>query len=125
MVSKITQRKRLKRTAKGLGTLIEVSGVDIANQKRLIELLGSDAVKIYKQFNFQFGENVAKDVRKVIPKDTGKLVVLIAKNTIDETYYWIGKRKMTAAKSMGQKMTKVLEKNQKMETEKTGLDIYL
>ena len=32
MVSKI-QRKRLKSTAKGLGTLIEVSGVDIANQK--------------------------------------------------------------------------------------------
>ena len=33
---------------------------------------------------------------------------LIAKNTIDETYYWIGKRKMTASKSMGDKMTKVL-----------------
>ena len=72
-----TQRKRLKRTAKGLGTLIEVSGVDIANQKRLIELLGSDAVKIYKQFNFQFGENVAKDVRKELPKDSGKLVASV------------------------------------------------
>ena len=44
-------------------------------------------------------------------KDTGKLVVLIAKNTIDETYYHIGRRKITAAKSMGSKMTKVLEKN--------------
>mgnify|MGYP005988638119 FL=1 len=77
MVSKITQRKRLKSTAKGLGTLIEVSGVDIANQKRLIELLGSDAVKIYKQFNFQFGENVAKDVRKELPKDSGKLVASV------------------------------------------------
>ena len=31
-------------------------------------LLGSDAVKIYKQFNFQFGENVAKDVRKELQK---------------------------------------------------------
>ena len=77
MVSKITQRKRLKRTAKGLGTLIEVSGVDIANQKRLIELLGSDAVKIYKQFNFQFADNVANDVKKVLPKDSGKLVASV------------------------------------------------
>ena len=73
----VSQRRRLKRTAKGLGTLIEVSGVDIANQKRLIELLGSDAVKIYKQFNFQFGENVAKDVRKVLPKDSGKFVASV------------------------------------------------
>ncbi|PIW34819.1 MAG: ERCC4 helicase, partial [Nitrosopumilales archaeon CG15_BIG_FIL_POST_REV_8_21_14_020_33_23] len=56
---------------------------------------------------------------------TGKLVVLIAKNTIDETYYWIGKRKMTAAKSMGEKMTKVLEKNQEIESKKTGLDAFL
>jgi hypothetical protein len=73
----VSQRRRLKRTAKGLGTLIEVSGVDIANQKRLIELLGSDAVKIYKQFNFQFGENVAKDVRAGLPKDSGKLVASV------------------------------------------------
>ena len=73
----VSQRRRLKRTANGLGTLIEVSGVDIANQKRLIELLGSDAVKIYKQFNYQFGENVAKDVRKVLPKDSGKLVASV------------------------------------------------
>ena len=73
----VSQRRRLKRTAKGLGTLIEVSGVDIANQKRLIELLGSDAVKIYKQFNYQFGENVAKDVRKELPKDSGKLVASV------------------------------------------------
>ena len=57
-------------------------------------------------------------------KDTGKLVVLIAKNTIDETYYWIGRRKMSAAKSMGSKMTKVLEKN-KDPTIKTGLDAFI
>ena len=47
-----------------------------------------------------------------------------SKNTIDETYYWIGKRKMTAAKSMGAKMTQVLEKNQDT-TEMTGLDAFL
>ncbi|MBC8516861.1 MAG: hypothetical protein H8D31_06455, partial [Nitrosopumilus sp.] len=44
---------------------------------------------------------------------------------IDETYYWIGKRKMTAAKSMGSKMTKVLENNQKNESEKQGLDAFI
>ena len=50
---------------------------------------------------------------------------MIAKNTIDEKYYWIGKRKMSAAKSMGQKMTKVLEKNQEISSEKTGLDAFI
>ena len=48
-------------------------------------------------------------------------MVLIAKNTIDETYYWIGKRKMTAAKSMGDKMTKVLEKIKKLNLKKQVL----
>ncbi len=100
MVSKISQRKRLKSTAKGLGSLIEVSGVDIANQKRLIELLGSDAVKIYKQFNFQFGENVAKDVRKVIPKDTGKLVASVrATKTKQGASFRVGyKKRITYAR---------------------------
>ena len=51
--------------------------------------------------------------------------MLIAKNTIDETYYWIGKRKMTAAKSMGEKMTQVLEKNQEIESKKSGLDAFI
>ena len=55
-------------------------------------------------------------------KDTGKLIVLMAKNTIDETYYWIGKRKMGAAKSMGEKMTQTLQKNN---SKKNGLDAFL
>jgi len=55
-------------------------------------------------------------------KDTGKLIVLIAKDTIDETYYWIGKRKINASKTMGEKMTQVLQK--KAES-KAGLDAYL
>ena len=49
----------------------------------------------------------------------------MAKDTIDETYYWIGRRKMTAAKSMGNQMTKVLEKNQEIESKKSGLDAFL
>lgn len=76
-----------------------------------------------------FYDNVPSSIRYVQRrgrtgrKDAGKLVVLIAKDTIDETYYWIGKRKMNAAKSMGDKMTKVLEKQQ-IKAAKTGLDNY-
>jgi Fanconi anemia group M protein len=55
-------------------------------------------------------------------KNTGKLIVLIAKDTIDEAYYWIGKRKVTAAKKMGEKMSKVLE--QREITPKNGLDAF-
>jgi Fanconi anemia group M protein len=51
----------------------------------------------------------------------GRLVVLIAKDTSDETYYWIGKRKVTASKSMGEKMSKILERRS---GDKTGLDSY-
>jgi len=55
-------------------------------------------------------------------KDTGKLIVLIAKDTIDETYYWIGKRKIKSSKTMGEKMTQVLQKKAEP---KAGLDAYL
>jgi len=48
--------------------------------------------------------------------------VLIAKDTIDETYYWIGKRKMTSAKNMGEKMSKILQKP--VEKQKAALDAY-
>ena len=41
----------------------------------------------------------------------GRLVVLIAKDTIDEVYYWIGKRKITSANAMGNTLSKKLEKN--------------
>ena len=56
-------------------------------------------------------------------RDTGKLIVLIAKDTIDETYYWIGKRKINAAKNMGDKMTRALEKERN--TIKNNLDDFL
>tara|TARA_B100000212_G_C27171892_1_gene446436 strand:+ start:210 stop:710 length:501 start_codon:yes stop_codon:yes gene_type:complete len=96
----VSKRKRLKRTAKGLGTLIEVSGVDIAHQKRLIELLGSDAVKIYKQFNFQFADNIADDVRKELPKDSGKLVASVrATKTKQGASFRVGyKKRITYAR---------------------------
>ena len=37
--------------------------------------------------------------------------MLIAKDTIDEVYYWIGKRKIESAKTMGSILSKKLEKD--------------
>ncbi|QDI89618.1 DEAD/DEAH box helicase [Candidatus Nitrosopumilus sp. SW] len=93
--------------------------------------VGEEGLDIAEVNQVIFYDNVPSSVRFVQRrgrtgrKDTGKLVVLIAKNTIDETYYWIGKRKMTASKSMGDKMTKVLEKNQEIVSKKTGLDAFI
>ena len=93
--------------------------------------VGEEGLDISEVNQVIFYDNVPSSIRFVQRrgrtgrKDTGKLVVLIAKNTIDETYYWIGKRKMTAAKSMGKQMTKVLEKNKGIESQKSGLDTFL
>jgi len=93
--------------------------------------VGEEGLDIAEVNQVIFYDNVPSSIRYIQRrgrtgrKDTGKLVVLIAKNTIDEAYYWIGKRKMLSAKSMGDNMTKVLEKNQGIEPEKTGLDAFL
>ena len=93
--------------------------------------VGEEGLDIAEVNQVIFYDNVPSSVRHIQRrgrtgrKDTGKLVVLIAKNTIDETYYWIGKRKIAAAKSMGDKMTKVLEKNQEIESKKSGLDVFV
>ena len=93
--------------------------------------VGEEGLDIAEVNQVIFYDNVPSSIRfiqrrgRTGRKDTGKLVVLIAKNTIDETYYWIGKRKMSAAKSMGDKMTRVLEKNQEIEPQKKGLDVFL
>ena len=116
------------------GILIGKSGVTGLKQKKQIETVqnfrdglfrvlvatrvGEEGLDIAEVNQVIFYDNVPSSVRfiqrrgRTGRKDTGKLVVLIAKNTIDETYYWIGRRKMTAAKSMGEQMTQVLEKNQ-------------
>ena len=47
-------------------------------------------------------------------KNTGRLIVLIAKDTIDEAYYWIGKRKIKSADNMADKLTKHLEKTEQV-----------
>jgi len=93
--------------------------------------VGEEGLDIAEVNQVIFYDNVPSSIRfiqrrgRTGRKDTGKLVVLIAKNTIDETYYWIGQRKITSSKSMGDKMTKLLEKNQNKESKKTGLDVFL
>ena len=93
--------------------------------------VGEEGLDIAEVNQVIFYDNVPSSIRfiqrrgRTGRKDTGKLVVLIAKNTIDETYYWIGKRKITASKGMGKKMTKILEKNKETELEKEGLDAFI
>ena len=128
------------------GILIGKAGDTGLKQKKQIEVVqkfrdgefqvlvatrvGEEGLDIAEVNQLIFYDNVPSSIRfiqrrgRTGRKDTGKLVVLIAKDTIDETYYWIGKRKISAAKSMGSKMTKVLEKN-KDPSVKTGLDAFI
>ena len=93
--------------------------------------VGEEGLDIAEVNQVIFYDNVPSSIRfiqrrgRTGRKDTGKLVVLIAKNTIDEAYYWIGKRKIVASKEMGKKMTKFLEKNRDSQSQKTGLDAFL
>ncbi len=88
--------------------------------------VGEEGLDIAEVNQVIFYDNVPSSIRFVQRrgrtgrKGTGRLAVFIAKDTIDETYYWIGKRKMSAAKSMGGKMTEILEKNQ----EQSRLDTF-
>ena len=89
--------------------------------------VGEEGLDISEVNHVIFYDNVPSSIRYIQRrgrtgrKNTGKLIVLIAKDTIDETYYWIGKRKIIAAKGMGEKMTKILQKQVKP---KAGLDSY-
>ncbi len=91
--------------------------------------VGEEGLDISEVNLVVFFDNVPSSIRYVQRKgrtgrkDYGKLVVLIAKDTTDETYYWIGKRKVTAAKGMGEKMNKFLEQ-QETPTAKKGLDSF-
>jgi Fanconi anemia group M protein len=126
------------------GFLIGKAGETGLKQKKQIETVQNFRDGIYKvliatrvgeegldisEVNYViFYDNVPSSIRYVQRrgrtgrKDSGKLIVLIAKDTIDETYYWIGKRKITSAKNMGDKMTKVLQQN--IEKPKAALDAY-
>ena len=126
------------------GILIGKAGENGLKQKQQIEAVekfrdgeytvliatrvGEEGLDIAEVNHVIFYDNVPSSIRYVQRrgrtgrKEMGKLIVLIAKDTIDEKYYWIGKRKMIAAKGMGEKMTKVLQN--KVESPKNALDAY-
>ncbi|TRZ79958.1 MAG: DEAD/DEAH box helicase [Nitrosopumilales archaeon] len=91
--------------------------------------VGEEGLDISEVNLVVFFDNVPSSIRYVQRKgrtgrkEYGKLIVLIAKDTTDETYYWIGKRKVTAAKGMGEKMSKFLEQ-QEVSKSKAGLDSF-
>ena len=76
-----------------------------------------------------FYDNVPSSIRYVQRKgrtgrkDTGKLIVLIAKNTVDETYYWISRRKVKAASTMARKITGILKEHKNLPVQ-TGMDAF-
>ena len=90
-------------------------------------VLGFFIGSLFTKLNFEKSKTAIEKEKSSLQEKVALLLQseTTLKNTIDEKYYWIGKRKMSAAKSMGQKMTKVLEKNQEMTAEKTGLDAFL
>ena len=69
----MSKRSRLKGQIKGLETLIEVSGVDIANQIKAVKQLGKESVDLYKQFNQNFGNIMVGKLKQKVPKDSGSL----------------------------------------------------
>ena len=97
--------------------------------------VGEEGLDIAEVNQVIFYDNVPSSIRYVQRrgrtgrKDTGNLVVLIAKDTIDEAYYWIGRRKMAAARSMGGRMSAVIERNQPDENlpedPPAGLDAFI
>ncbi len=125
------------------GILIGKAGEEGLKQKKQIETVqkfrdgtyqvlvatrvGEEGLDISEVNLVVFYDNVPSSIRFVQRrgrtgrKDVGKLIVLIAEDTIDETYYWIGKRKIESARTMGDKMTQVLDDSK----EKTGLDAFL
>ena len=135
--------KKLTEMGLSSGILIGKAGEAGLKQKKQIETVqkfrdgefniliatrvGEEGLDISEVNQVIFYDNIPSSIRfiqrrgRTGRKDTGKLIVLMAKDTIDERYYWIGKRKMTAAKSMGEKMTQTLKNN----TKKTGLDAFL
>ena len=89
--------------------------------------VGEEGLDISEVNDVIFFDNVPSSIRFVQRKgrtgrkSTGNLTVLIAKGTIDEAYYWVGQRKIKAAQSMGDKLTKELQKS---DVSKSALDAY-
>ena len=135
--------KKITEMGMNAGILIGKAGETGFKQKKQIETVqkfrdgefniliatrvGEEGLDISEVNQVIFYDNIPSSIRfiqrrgRTGRKDTGRLIVLIAKDTIDERYYWIGKRKMSIAKSMGEKMAQTLEKNN---SQKEGLDAF-
>ena len=136
--------QKLKELGIPAGILIGKAGVNGLKQKKQVEAVqkfrdgeykvliatrvGEEGLDISEVNLVVFYDNVPSSIRYIQRKgrtgrkDTGTLVVLIAKDTVDETYYWIGKRKIKAAKTMGEKLTKLLQNKNEV---KKGLDAFI
>ena len=90
--------------------------------------VGEEGLDISEVSDVIFFDNVPSSIRFVQRKgrtgrkSAGNLTVLIAKGTIDEAYYWVGQKKMKSAQTMGERLTKDLQKQS--EGLPSGLDAY-
>jgi Fanconi anemia group M protein len=90
--------------------------------------VGEEGLDISEVNNVIFFDNVPSSIRfiqrkgRTGRKSVGRLIVLIAKDTIDEAYYWVGQRKMKSAQGMGDRLTRDLQKQQG--TSGSVLDAY-
>lgn len=80
--------------------------------------VGEEGLDISEVNTVIFFDNVPSSIRFVQRrgrtgrKSAGRLIVLIAKDTIDEVYYWVGQRKIKSAQSMGDRLSRDLERQQ-------------
>lgn len=90
--------------------------------------VGEEGLDISEVNHVIFFDNVPSSIRFIQRKGrtgrkaVGKLTVLIAKDTIDEAYYWVGQRKIKAAQNMGDRLTKDLQRQNG--DSKSVLDAY-
>ncbi len=137
---------KLKASGISSAVLIGKSGETGLKQKRQIETVqkfrsgeyrvliatrvGEEGLDIAEVNHVIFYDNVPSSIRYIQRrgrtgrKNEGKLIVLMAKNTIDETYYWVSKRKVRAAGRMGERINQVLE-DSKNHPVQTGMDAFL
>lgn len=77
--------------------------------------VGEEGLDISEVNTVIFYDNVPSSIRYIQRrgrtgrKDAGRLIVLVAKGTIDEAYFWIGKRKMRAAQTIANRITDTFE----------------
>ena len=74
--------------------------------------VGEEGLDISEVNHVIFYDNVPSSIRYVQRrgrtgrKDTGNLTVLMTEGTVDEAYYWIGKRKMASARGISRELSR-------------------